>query len=165
MTISIAFRSIYVSGTNGERCSLNALDDDEYSHIHGELRIEVAGRRLPHMGFFGPEDVCFNIWTRELTAAVKVLRPEDPSTYTFDEGEQGQPAFQFRREEQVIFVSIVDSVIGDGIADETWQRVPCTLRDFEFAVSTFLVNLRGSIENGDPNEAAQNWLVKNNAAM
>ena len=42
------------------------------------------------LGFWGPDDVCFNDWAHVLQEAATVLGTSDPAEYTFDEGEQGQ---------------------------------------------------------------------------
>jgi hypothetical protein len=51
--------------------------------------------------------------------------------YVFDEGEQGQPAYEFQREGDVLYVSVIKSEVSDGAADPAWQRVPCDYREFE----------------------------------
>lgn len=106
-------------------------------HIHGELRLKFNGNLVSHMGY-GRDDVCFNNWTEELQRAVATLHADERGVYCVDEGEQGQPCFEFRRHGPVLFFSIIDGVIGDGLADPEWQRVPCSDIDFENAASTFL---------------------------
>jgi hypothetical protein len=77
-------------------------------HVHGRLTITVADRIVPHLGYFGPDDVCLGEWLVELCGAVNALA-HGQSEYLFDEGEQGQPAFKFERRGPEVVFSIVES--------------------------------------------------------
>ncbi|MCB9881426.1 MAG: hypothetical protein H6834_06515 [Planctomycetes bacterium] len=164
MTITIHCTHLRVpdlSPQSGDDMPLSALDDDARSHVHGALRVEIDGRRLPWMGFFGPDDVCLNDWARELSQARHTLSTSDVAVHVFDEGEQGQPAFEFRREGERVFVSIVDSTIGDGRSDPAWQRVPCRWHDFDTAVRAFVRELRAALEAEAPEAMARAWCHEN----
>jgi len=43
-------------------------------HVHGGLRLEIGGRLVPYLGYWGPDDVCFGEWVNELWLAAKALR-------------------------------------------------------------------------------------------
>ncbi len=123
------YRVSHSGGT--EREPLSRLGNNwNAGHIHGRLSIEIAGRSVPHLGFFGPDDVCLNTWLVELCNVVNAL-VEAPGEYTFDEGEQGQPAFQFVRVGDEIVFSITESVLAGGRADTEWQGVRCPYEDSE----------------------------------
>lgn len=92
---------------------------------------------MPHLGYYGPDDVCLNQWIQELAAIRKAFRGAPQCAYTFDEGEQGQPAFQFSRDGELMLLSIVRSEIGDGQADPAWQGVAFSYRDFVQAYEQF----------------------------
>jgi len=66
-------------------------------HVHGGLRLEINGRLVPYLGYWGPDDVCFGEWVNELWRAAQALR-DSGGRHVYDEGEQGQPAFVFERE-------------------------------------------------------------------
>jgi hypothetical protein len=108
----------------------------KYQHIHGEMRLELGGRVVPYMGYFGPEDVCLNSWVVVLNALIAAFKQGD-TTYVFDEGEQGQPAYRFERDGETAYLSIVDSALSDGVADPDFQRVPFRWFDLEPALKQF----------------------------
>lgn len=117
--------------------------------MHGRLRIEIDGRELPHLGFFGPDDVCLYTWTPEL-ARIRAALAVGDTRYVFEECEQGQPAFLFERVGEMAFVSIVDSTMGDGPGDAEWQRVPCKAADLLTAIDRFFVALRARMLGAGP---------------
>jgi hypothetical protein len=127
-------------------------DKRNAGHIHGGLTVEIAGRSIPHLGFFGPDDVCLNTWVVELCNVVNALVAA-PGEYTFDEGEQGQPAFQFIRVGDEIVFSIVESALGGGRADTEWQGVRCPYEEFRAEVLRFLDELRDDLRQQVP----ENW--------
>jgi hypothetical protein len=156
----VSFKDLWVLGQSvpgGKRLPLARLDDKYRTHIHGELRIEVAGRVFPHLGYRGPDDVCFNEWARELSEAARILSGSDGATHVYDEGEQGQPAFRFQREGAQVFVSIIDSSLSDGQANPAWQRIPCRLTAFVAGVSSFLDELKAVVERDAPECMGKIW--------
>lgn len=158
MAFSIQLGEIFIAAYEQERADLSLLDDDEYSHVHGELRIYVDGKLLPCVGFFSPDDVCLNDWAGVLWTASSRLRADESGIYVFDEGEQGQPAFVFQREGDRVLISVVDSELGDGRADPAWDRVPCGLDEFLDGASQFLWDLRERVrQKADPVEAERWW--------
>ena len=146
----------YESGNSSERLPLSRLSD-RGGHVHGRLEIEINGTRLPYLGYFGPDDVCFNEWVFQLHSALATLRSAPRISHTYDEGEQGQPAFLFERAADALFVSIIDSELSDGVADPDWQRVPCHFPDFEHSVATFLSDFRQHLGSQAPKFAAEWW--------
>jgi hypothetical protein len=146
----------YECGDSSERLTLARLSD-RGGHIHGCLEIQVNGASLPHLGYFGPDDVCFNEWVFQLHSALRTLTSTTSISHIYDEGEQGQPAFLFQRESHDLFVSIVDSQLSDGKAHPDWQRVPCSYTDFEHNTSTFLTDFRQHLRTVAPQFAAEWW--------
>jgi hypothetical protein len=145
--ISVADLCTYRTAETGgtEREPLSQLGEPRNAgHVHGTLIIEIAGRGVPHLGFFGPDDVCLNTWLVELCNAVNALAAT-LGEYTFDEGEQGQPAFQFARTGDEVAFSINESVLGGGAADPEWQDVRFPYGDFRAAVLLFLDELRAEL--------------------
>jgi hypothetical protein len=124
-------------------------------HVHGSLNIAIAGRSVPRLGFFGPDDVCLNTWLVELCNVVNELAAVS-GEYTFDEGEQGQPAFAFARIGDDVAFSIDESVLGDGPAEPEWQDVRFPYRDFRAAVRLFLDELRSELRRQAP-DAWEGW--------
>jgi hypothetical protein len=124
--ISVANLWTYrVAGASGtEREPLSRLGKGQSAgHVHGTLMLEIAGRPVPYLGFFGPDDVCMNMWLVELCNIVNSLGGP-AGEYTFDEGEQGQPAFKFARAGDDVAFFINESLLGDGTADPEWQLCP-----------------------------------------
>ena len=156
MPFEIAFESLWTHGETDEPVSLTFLSD-ENTHVHGKLRIVVRGCELPRLGFFGPDDVCFNAWVHELTTAARVLVAADPAAHVFDEGEQGQPAYHFERAGSDVFVSVRASMISDGTADPSWERVPCKLEEFVVSVSRFVAAFSSALEALAGEERAESW--------
>jgi hypothetical protein len=133
---------------------LSALTPE--SHIHGGLRLEIAGRLVPSLGYLGPDDVCFGQWLEELGRAAEALRTPG-GRHIFDEGEQGQPAFVFEREGDRGLFTIAASEISGGKADSAWQRVEFSPADFLAAHSRFLASFRTVVRAAAP-PAAELWL-------
>lgn len=152
MTVRIRFSGLWTHGEeHGERRGLHALErDGEIGHIHGTLVIEIGGRVVPYPGFFGPDDVCIDTWLVELCKAVNELS-RGRGEYTFDEGEQGQPAFRFTRSNDgVMSLSIVESAIAKAAPDTDWQNVTCRFSDFLDAVKGFVRELREELRRTAP---------------
>jgi hypothetical protein len=106
------------------------------NHVHGGLRLEIAGRLVPCLGYWGQDDVCFQVWLEELWLAAEALGTPG-GRHIFDEGEQGQPAFVFEREGDRGFFTIAPSEISDGNAHTDWQRVEFLPADFLAAHESF----------------------------
>jgi hypothetical protein len=141
-TIRIWFENLSASRHDGLH-ALNSLMEED--HIHGGLRIEIGGRLAPCLGYFGADDVCLDVWVGELSEAAKIL--ESPhGKHSFDEGEQGQPAFVFEREGEHAHFSITDSMISDGLGLPDWQRVSFQPDDFTTAHDAFRRALWKEIE-------------------
>lgn len=147
MTLAIKFSELwtYSVGDTEQRLPVSALPEDGGGHIHGRLEILVAGRALPHLGYWGPDDVCFGQWLQVLHDAVVSLRSEPGAEYSYDEGEQGQPAFRWIRKNDLLLISIVDSVLSDGRANPTWQDVECKFADFTREVAEFEAKFRATV--------------------
>jgi hypothetical protein len=141
-----------------ERLPLSALTVDD--HIHGGLRLMIGGRLVPSLGYFGPDDVCFNTWLEELWSASHAFESSANARYVFDEGEQGQPAFVFERIGDRAYFTIADAEFSGGKADPNWQRVEFSHEEFlaEHARfrDTFLAALRAEAPT-----TADSWIHQN----
>jgi hypothetical protein len=146
----------YECSNTSERLTIARLSD-RGGHVHGRLEIEVNRVQLPYLGYFGPDDVCFNEWVFQLHSALSTLKSAPRSSHTYDEGEQGQPAFLFERESDLLFVSIVASELSDGAADPDWHRVACSFTEFDRSVARFLTDFRQHLCTAAPQFAAEWW--------
>lgn len=157
--ISVANLWTYRIADSGgtEREALSRLGERRNAgHVHGELIIEIDGSVVPYLGYFGPDDVCLNTWLVELCNAVNALA-EPAGRYTFDEGEQGQPAFDFERVGDDVAFSINDSASSDGEADPEWQRVRFPYEDLRASVRTLLDDVRAELLRQAPRALEQWW--------
>jgi hypothetical protein len=159
MAFTISFGELwtYAAEQSGQRLPVSELPADGWGHIHGRLEILVNGRVLPGLGFFGPTDVCFNEWLRELLAAAATLKSADSCEYIYDEGEQGQPAYLFARRGAALLVSVVDSEISGGQADPDWQNEECDFTEFANEVARFESSFREQLLSQAPAGGAA-WL-------
>jgi hypothetical protein len=109
------------------------------------------------MGFFGPHDVCLNTWIEEFTEVVRNLAASESAMYVFDEGEQGQPAFEFKRDGNVLSVSVVESVLSGASADPAFQSVSCPWSDFHSEVQNFFIEFRQALLVAAPRSGQAWW--------
>jgi len=154
-SVRIWFENLAAAG-HEEPLPLSSLTTEQ--HVHGGLKIEIGGRLVPHLGFFGPDDVCFDTWVEELTRLVEKLLHCPEFTHVFDEGEQGQPAFVFDRSGDKILFSIRESGFSGGKADPEWQEIEFTAADFLTAYQGFVDLLLATMAT--TSAVAQNWLSK-----
>jgi hypothetical protein len=161
MSASISFDRLYTYAAEDTmaRLPLSQLADG-CGHVHGELTIRIAGKPLPSLGFVGSDDVCLNTWTQELKAVQEALSGEEDAVYVFDEGEQGQPAYEFRREGELLFVSVVDSPLSGAHGDPSYQQVSCLWTDFLDSALSYRRLLKATLDSEAP-EIAAKWWVEN----
>jgi hypothetical protein len=155
-SVVIEFAGLWTCAGRDDRAPLSRLRDEPGHHVHGELQVVVGGRRLPGLGFFGPDDVCFDEWVHELRVARERLAADSSAVHVYDDEGQGQPAFELRRVEDTVLVSVVAGS-GGGRADPGWQEVPCSLRDFVAAVDAFVEDLTAEL-NREAGDAGQRWM-------
>jgi hypothetical protein len=149
-SVAITFSDLHIPDFEVERKPLTALAEEPVDHIHGSLSIVLAGRRMPHMGFWGPDDVCLGQWAQELVAISETLSSSPSGEYVFDEGEQGQPAYRFVRQGDEVRVSVVGSATSAGKADPEWQEVACRFEDLRREIERFLMQLHEAIKSHAP---------------
>jgi hypothetical protein len=128
------------------------------NHVHGGLRLEIAGRLVPSLGYWGQNDACFQVWLEELRRAAEALKPSG-RRHIFDEGEQGQPAFVFEREGDQGFFTIAASELSDGEANPHWYRVEFSPEDFLAAYQNFRASFTAELRRVSP-VAANAWLKR-----
>jgi len=155
-SVVIELAGLWTSSGINDRVPVSRLPDEPGGHVHGDLRVVIGGRRLPGLGFFGRDDVCLNEWVHELRAARKRLEADSSAVHVYDDEGQGQPAFELRRVDDTVLVSVVAGS-GGGRADPRWQQVPCSLGDFVAAVDGFERNLRAEL-NREAGDAGQRWM-------
>jgi hypothetical protein len=142
-TVSITLGEVFESATG----------QAPFQHIHGAMRLEIGGRVVPYMGYLGPNDVCLNNWIGELQGVIEAFK-QGKTEYVFDEGEQGQPAYRFEHEGDVVYLSIVQSARTDATADPRFQRVAFQYRDLEPALHAFGQALLERIRRVAPSQEA-----------
>ena len=164
-TCEISFDALFCPGDESEeRLPLSTGLTDLNDHIHGRLEIRVHGRVLPRLGFCGSHDVCLNSWLEELTRALHALDAATDSSYVYDEGEQGQPAFVFERNSASLFVSVRESPVSGARGDDDWNRVVCDFEDFRLQILRFRGLLHEALRAELGVERALEWLTTMNAA-
>lgn len=126
-------------------------------HIHGGLRLEIGGRLVPHLGYFGPDDVCFGQLLVELDHAACALQQPN-GRYIYDEGEQGQPAFLFERDSNHGYFSIIQSELSGADGDEDWQRVEFSPSEFATGFQQLVTSFTSELRAGVP-AVAEAWLA------
>ncbi|MGF6848975.1 hypothetical protein QFZ51_004210 [Chitinophaga sp. W3I9] len=111
-----------------------SANTDHFSHVHGRLQIIIDEKVVPALGYFGEGDVCLNAWLNVLGTVVRNFESGKDTEYTYDEGEQGQPAFRFVlvKPNEVAF-SIVESAIsgGGGSGSKKWRNKTFPLSDLK----------------------------------
>jgi hypothetical protein len=148
----------FVARSDGEAGSLaHDLTEDD-THIHAALELLARGRALPRLGFWGAHDVCLNTWLEELRRAVRHLDAGNDATFEFDEGEQGQPLYRFRRSSTSLFLSVEDSLVSGASGEPDWKDVPCEYEDFRFQVFRLFGVVRGLLERELGAGRANEWL-------
>jgi len=152
MTFQITFKNAwtYEPKNPNVRLPVSSLPKDGKGHIHGRLEIIVAGRPLPYLGYFGPDDVCMNEWIKELSEAAAKLKSADNSEHVYHDCEQGQPTFRFERCGNLVFISIITSEFSGAKGLPDWQMVECRLDGFLSAVSTFETQFRKLVLSESP---------------
>lgn len=162
--IRIHFNNLYVSDSDLDGGTIHlplkqlpSMEDAAYQHIHGFLEIQVKGHKLPYLGFFTENDVCFNTWIAVLYEVEQAFKLSSRVIYSFDEGEQGQTAFQFQREDDWVYISIVESKYSGSSAVPEWQRIACNYTDFHAAIEVFLTDIKTTLQ-AELNEYASEWL-------
>ena len=159
-SISIWYENLAVLDVN-KRLPLSALT--AAAHIPGELRFQIGGRPVPCLGYFGPDDVCFNTWLEELGAAARAFESATETRYVFDEGEQGQPAFVFERAGGRAYFSITDSELSGGKALPDWQRIEFSPDEFLAEYLRFRESFYAAVKAAVPHVADQ-WIRRRGRA-
>jgi hypothetical protein len=155
-TVRMWHENLAVMSPSNDPLPLAKLSPD--SHVHGGLRLEIAGRLVPYMGYWGPDDVCFNQWLEELQGAAAALG-RDGGRHVFDEGEQGQPAFVFERADERGYFTIGPSDLSGVGGDPDWEKVAFLPADFISALAQFRNDFIAAIMREASVHGAQ-WLAE-----
>lgn len=165
--VEIKYGDLFVTGYIGEESvnfpikKIPEMEEAAYEHIHGHLTIKIGDEKLLHLGFYGDDDVCFNEWIPELSEIVKNFSKSSKCRYLYCSGEQGDPAFEFCREEDAVYISYIDTEFYYSLHPHFFdisqtQRTGkgdyvCNYKDFDLAVGTFLEQVKTEIflELGD----------------
>jgi hypothetical protein len=118
---------------------------------------------MPALGYFGPDDVCLGQWAHELLLVLRKLSAGNDARHVYDEGEQGQPVFEFRRDESHAYISITgaeDDEDEDEQGASDWRAVACDVGALLSSVRSFLDELRRRLESLAP-RAATAWWARN----
>jgi len=159
-TVRIWHENLAVLGED-ERLPLSSLQPD--SHIHGGLRVQFGERMAPYLGFFGPDDVCFGQWLEELWLTAQAFQTSKEARHTFDEGEQGQPAFVFERAGEAAFFSIAASDFSEAEGDMDWQHIEFSPEEFLEQHSRFRESFFAAIRASAPT-VAEHWIQRHDPA-
>lgn len=171
--VKIDYGNLYITagyvGEEGEaeekRLPLKTLPEMEEAdgeHIHGYLSITIGAEKLAHLGFFGEEDVCFNDWISHLLGIVECFSDASQSRFLFWDGEQGDDAFEFCRDNDLVYISHVDPEVYSSILSseffDSGRAKPdekphyiCDYKDFDSSVRNFIERIKKDIflELGD----------------
>jgi hypothetical protein len=118
--------------------TISKVNETEFEHIHGDLTISWNGKVVPGLGYFGPDDVCMGTWIHEFHEIIEALSKSETACYVFDEGEQGQPAYKFKRDGQWVYLSIIASELSDGLADPDFCDLKSDYAQFFDEILSFL---------------------------
>ncbi|MBX2973802.1 MAG: hypothetical protein KF797_11925 [Flavobacteriales bacterium] len=129
-------------------------------HIHGSLVIDIGGRLVPYMGYWGVSDVCFGQWLEELRQVSYQFSNASTGQWTFDEGEQGQPAFVFERFNEKGFLTIAPSDISGAEGDANWERVEFSAEMFLTEYARFRDSFLNTLRAFAPN-VSEEWMRRN----
>jgi len=157
--IELSFNNLWIEEAE-ERLPLSQLSgtyEPEGQHIHGELVLKIDSVQLPYMGYFGDDDVCFNTWLYEL---IHVSKLKDDEVYTFDEGEQGQPAYKFQRSNNTLFISIVHSLLTGEPGDLQWENKSCDFTQFKEKLQNLVNEFSQNLKKASPS-VCEKWLLNN----
>src|SRR5215469_7497305 len=127
MSISISFKPdfktrVYGPGSVGKGYEPIAKvgKEGEPIYIYGSLIVEIDGRRVPWMGYWGPDMVEFWLWITEVSHMLIGFDKGD-NEYEYDPIEQEQPAFKYVRDGDTVKLSVVASAHTNGRTDPEWQ--------------------------------------------
>ena len=100
MCVSITFKDLWTYNikvppnkrkSSDMKISISHLNESEYTHVHGEMEININGKILPSLGIDSIDDVCFGYWIEMFSNLFKVFEM-DETEYIIEGGEQGKPA-------------------------------------------------------------------------
>lgn len=137
MSFEILFNDLWVGDFNDKK-NLTYLDEDENSHIHGRLEIIINGKKVPYLGHFGEDDVCFNEWCNVFYYLQDDLKTSETSTYKYDDVEQGQPDFQFSYDLSNVYFSITDFSASGREEDPEWSGISIERKLFTNVLGSFI---------------------------
>lgn len=144
VSVNIIFKGLWTYNVNVQpkdreesekKLPISYLNENEYTHVHGEMQIIINGKVLPSFGIDSPDDVCFGYWIEMFTKLFEVFNM-CLCQYTIEGGDQGKPAYRFEKEGDCVYFSIVDSMLG-GKRDPDWQRIEFSYRDLKRAFLEF----------------------------
>lgn len=163
-TVEISFENLLVVGyeddsDGGESCRLpmSRLGLDENACVHGNISMTMAGRKVPHMGFFGPDDVCLWEWLGNWHEVESAFRAEQNASVVVGGAEQGEPAFVWEREGDTGLLTIADSELSGGRADLEWQKIRFSVAEFFAAHAQFREEAREFILREAPHCGLEWW--------
>ena len=169
MSVSIIFKGLWTYNVivppryrkeTEKKVSISHLNENEYTHVHGEMQIIIDGRVLPSFGIDSPDDVCFGYWIEMFTKLFEAfnMNLDQNTQYTIEGGEQGTPAYRFEKKGDCVYFSIVESMLG-GKGDPNWQRIEFSYRDFKKAFLEFKKNFIDEIRVSAP-KMVDYWIKK-----
>jgi hypothetical protein len=163
-TIQILISDLWTASIDNSRKKLHFSNYDMTKNIYikGKLAISCDGKIMPGLGYFGEDDVTLFEWLHYLNDVKNNLMGAYFSKYKLIVPEQSEPAYEFVREGDWMYSSIVACEETGGLANEHWQKVPCLFQDFEKALETAKSDLFQQIKKDAPNYVERIWSRKGN---
>lgn len=163
-TVKIDYDNLYITGYVGDeqteqevklpiKAILEAGEEAAWEHIHGYLSITTGEEKLGHLGFFGEDDVCFNTWIGILDGIIDCFSKSTQCRFLECTGEQGDPAFEFCRDNDLVYISYVDPEVYYSILSSEYfdsgrvgkESLICSYADFDSTLRSFLEQIKNDI--------------------
>lgn len=157
MSLSIKFSELWTYNTkippnqrspSEKKSDISNLSEKEFTHIHGDLSIEIDGRKIPKMGYNSSSDVCLGYWIEELVRLFETL-DGGHNEYTIHGMDQGMPGYLFEKRRERLYLSIIKSLNG-GKPDPEWKLVEIDYRELKMEFNKFRQDLLVMISDKAP---------------
>lgn len=163
-TVKIDYGNLYITDFVGEEEKavnlpikmIPEMEEAAWQHIHGYLSIKIGDEKLYSLGFFGEDGVCFNDWIGTLIGVINCFSKSSQCRFLFCDGEQGNDAFEFCKDNDSVYISYVDrevyhSILGAEFFDggrtnpEENADYTCDYKDFDASVRDFIERFKKNI--------------------
>ncbi|MFS0558086.1 hypothetical protein [Brevibacillus sp. 179-C9.3 HS] len=158
-TINITISDLWTANIKNPRVRqpVSSFDMTENIYIRVRLVVEMSGKTMPGMGYFGEDDVDIFEWLNILQMVKNELVYDKNKTFNYQVPEQGEPIYQFSREDKWLYSSIVASAVTGAKANPYWKRVPCLFAEFIEELDLILGKLYRLLKTESPKYADDIW--------